>query len=102
VKGITCKNCNIALADARERYNMVFFIISTVLGLFAIGVGFFLPQKKHPLHEWVATGFMLGGLITLFIGTAIYYADMARIARPIVLLAELVLVIYLAYKKLKK
>jgi len=102
VKKITCNNCNIDLEAAREKYNLIFFIFSTILGIAAIGIGLFLPKKKHPLNEWVATGFMLGGLITLFIGTAIYYADMARIARPIVILAELILVVYLAYKNLKK
>lgn len=99
---ITCDYCQREYDAAKEKYSLFMFIIMSALGLIAIGLGLWLPQKQHPLNEWVATGFMLGGLITLFIGTAIHYADMARIARPIVMLAELVLVVYLAYKKLKK
>jgi uncharacterized protein (DUF983 family) len=101
-KKITCDYCQLEYDAAKEKYSLFMFVIMSLLGLIAIGIGLFLPKKKHHLHEWVATGFMLGGLITLFIGTAIYYADMARIARPIVILAELILVVYLAYKKLKK
>lgn len=99
---VTCDYCQRDYENAQQQRNLFVFIITSILGLLAISVGLFLPQKKHPMHEWVATGFMLGGLITLFIGTAIYYADMARIARPIVMFFELALVVYLAYKKLKK
>jgi hypothetical protein len=97
-----CDYCYPNFEKAQEKYNFVIFIISSILGLAAIAIGLFLPIKGNNLNEWVATGFMLGGLISLFIGTIRYYADMARIARPIVLLVELVLIIYLAYKKLKK
>ncbi|MBW2994323.1 hypothetical protein KY315_02810 [Candidatus Woesearchaeota archaeon] len=102
VKSIKCNNCNLELNKAKEKHSLFVFILSSALGLLAIGIGLYMPKKKHHMHEWVATGFMLGGLITLLIGTAVYYADMVRIARPIVLFLELVLVIYLAYKKLKK
>jgi len=41
---------------------------------------------------------MLGGVFTLFFGTARYYSDMHRILRPVVMLIELLIVIYLIYK----
>jgi hypothetical protein len=97
-----CNYCNVELQKDQEKYNMVVFIISSIMALIAIAVGMLLPTDTNNLNEWIGTGFLLGGLITLFIGTARYYNDMARILRPIVLFLELALVIFLAYKKLKK
>lgn len=97
-----CNYCNVGLEKAQEQQRLVVFIVSSVMALIAIGIGLALPVKKNPLNEWIGTGFLLGGLITLFIGTIRYYADMTRILRPLVLLIELFIVIFLAYKKLKK
>ncbi|MBU1198887.1 MAG: hypothetical protein KKF46_02995 [Nanoarchaeota archaeon] len=97
-----CNYCNAGLDEAREKYGLIVFIISSVMALIAIAVGLLLPVSKNNINEWIATGFLLGGLITLFVGTARFYADMTRILRPIVILIELAIVIYLAYKKLKK
>ena len=44
---------------------------------------------------------MLGGLVTLFFGTFRYYEYLGRYVKPIVILVELIIVIYLSYKKLK-
>jgi hypothetical protein len=97
-----CDYCNVGLEKAQEQYRLVVFIVSSVMALVAIGIGLVLPVKKNNINEWIGTGFLLGGLITLFIGTIRYYADMTRILRPIILLIELIIVISLAYKKLKK
>ncbi|MBN2459106.1 DUF202 domain-containing protein [Candidatus Woesearchaeota archaeon] len=97
-----CNYCQKDYNSAQEKYNMIVFIISSIMALIAIAIGLLLPTDKNNLNEWIGTGFLLGGLITLFIGTARYYNDMARILRPIVLLLEMLLVIFLAYKKLKK
>jgi len=97
-----CDYCNVGLEKAQEQYRLIVFIVSSAMALVAIGIGLILPVKKNPLNEWIGTGFLLGGLITLFIGTIRYYGDMTRILRPIVLLIELGIVIFLAYRKLKK
>lgn len=97
-----CNYCHRDLREARDQYNLIVFIVSSIFGLVAIILGLYMPSKGHALHEWVATGFMLGGLISIFVGTIRYYESMGRFLRPAVLLVELVLVIYLAYKKLKK
>ncbi len=100
-KTITCDYCQLEYDAAKEKQSMIMFILLSALGIIAIGLGLMLPQKKD-ISEWIATGFLLGGLIAIFIGTAIYYSDMARIARPIVLFVELALVIFLAYRQFKK
>ena len=97
-----CDYCNNYLQKAQEKYRLIVFIVSSIMALIAIAVGLMLPVHKKPINEWIGTGFLLGGLITLFIGTIRYYEDMTRILRPIVMLLELALVIFLAYKKLKK
>ena len=99
------KGCNFCQRDfdnANEKYNFVVFIVSSVLAIVAIAVGLMLPTPiKGSLNEWIATGFMLGGLITLFFGTFRYYRYLGRYIKPIVILIELLVVIYLSYKKLK-
>lgn len=97
-----CDMCRKGYDEKREHYGFWSFIISSIAALIAIAIGLFLPAKKNTLNEWVGTGFVLGGLITLFVGTARYYGDLHRIVRPIILFIELVIVIYIAYKKLKK
>ncbi|MFH1053952.1 MAG: hypothetical protein V1740_06055 [Candidatus Woesearchaeota archaeon] len=96
-----CNYCRQELDKDMEKYNLIVFIISSIFGLIAIAIGLYLPQSNS-LNEWVATGFMLGGLLSLFIGTARYYSDMARMIRPVIIFIELVIVIYIAYKKIKK
>ena len=58
-----------------------------------------LLPAKNELNEWVGGGFILGGLITMFIATSMYWQHIDKIARPIVILAELILVLWIAYKK---
>ena len=96
------KGCNFCQRDfdnANQKYNFMYFIFSSILAVIAIGVGLMLPTDKS-LNEWVATGFMLGGLFTLFFGTFRYYEYLGRYVKPVVILAELLIVIYLSYQKL--
>ncbi len=97
-----CETCQYDYNEARTYHNFIVFIISSIFGLIAIILGLYIPISKNPVNHWVSTGFMLGGLITLFIGTIRYFADMGRYIRPAVILIELIIVIYIAYKKIKK
>ena len=97
------KGCNFCQRDfdnANQKYNYIYFIVSSILALVAIGIGLSLPTKMS-LNEWIATGFMLGGLVTLFFGTFMSYQHLGRYVRPFVILAELVVVVFLSYRKLK-
>jgi|SRR3989344_1877134 len=97
-----CEPCSGDFNRAQERYNFIVFLVSAIAGLIALVVGLHLPKKQNPINEWVGSGFLLGGLLTIFVGTARYFGDMGRYVRPVVILVDLVLVIYLAYKKLGK
>ena len=96
-----CNTCDNDLRQVQDQHDFVLFLISSVLGLVAIAIGLYLPLKNE-LNEWIGSGFMLGGLFTLFFGTAVYYMKMGRFVRPAILLAELLIVIYISYKKLSK
>ncbi len=94
-----CDTCNINYDTARDNHSRYVFYISALLALVAIFVGMYLPAKENSLNEWIGTGFMLGGAFALFFGTMQSFQALDRIARPIVILAELIIVIFIAYKK---
>jgi hypothetical protein len=98
----TCNYCQKDFDNANNNYSLFVFIVSSLIGLIGVAIGLFMPAKKNDLNEWIGTGFMLGGMIAIFIGTARYFAELGRYIRPIVIFIELVIVIFIAYKKLKK
>lgn len=95
-----CNYCQRDFDNANKKYSFSYFIISSILALVAVAIGLLLPETNS-LNQWIATGFMLGGLITLFFGTFRYYEYLGKYVKPIVILAELLIVIYLSYKKLR-
>ena len=99
---VAWKECNERYDSAMATHNLYVFYISIIFGLIAIIVGLMLPGHKDDLNQWVGSGFMLGGFFTLFYGTVRAYGDLDRFLRPIVLLIELLIVIYVSYKKIGK
>ena len=96
-----CNYCQKEYDASSQKYNFIYFLLSSILAVIGIAIGLLLPTK-NPLNEWIATGLMLGGLVTLFFGTFRYYEYLGRFIKPIVILIELVIVIYLSYKTLHK
>src|SRR3989344_5118076 len=94
-----CETCQYEYDAARKQFNYYFFIISSILGLIAIALGLYLPASN--VNQWISTGFMLGGLVSLFIGTARYFGELGRFTKPAIILIELLIVIYIFYKKIK-
>ncbi|MFH1401248.1 MAG: hypothetical protein ABIH41_07065 [Nanoarchaeota archaeon] len=95
-----CNTCQAAFNDANDVHNLYIFYISAVLALIAIFVGLYLPADANSLNEWIGTGLMLGGTFALFYGTVRSFGALDRIVRPIVMLCELLLIIFIAYKKI--
>lgn len=91
-------NCQELQQEFRSTEATIQFWIAIVLGFIAIVAGMLLPSKNE-LNEWVGAGFILGGLITLFIATAQYWGEIHRIARPIVIALELAVVLWIAYRQ---
>lgn len=96
-----CNTCQREYDDERDRHNQWVFYISAVLALVAIFVGLYLPATRNSLNEWIGTGFLLGGAFVLIFGTIQGYGSLHRYIKPVVMLVELLLVIFLAYKKVK-
>jgi hypothetical protein len=94
-----CNFCQRDFDAATQKYNLNYFLLSSILAIIGIIAGLMLPTKNS-LNEWIATGFMLGGLIALFFGTLRYYEHLGRYIKPVVILIELLIVIYISYKRL--
>jgi len=99
-KSYTCNTCNNEFTLAQQQHSRYVFYISAILALIAIFIGLFLPAKENTLNEWVGTGFMLGGTFALFFGTMSSFRFLDRYTRPIVILLELILVIFISYRKI--
>lgn len=95
-----CDTCSHEYEIVMGKHSEYVFYISAVLSLIAVFIGLFLPAKGNALNEWIGTGFMLGGAFALFFGTAQSFMFLDRIVRPIVIFLELVLVIFVAYRKI--
>ena len=88
-----CNNkmsCNEAFDTARESYSKVYFIITLILGLTALIGGIFIEQKTINL------GALVGGLLTLFVGTISYWEFAEDLLRFVILGITLVILIYVA------
>jgi TRAP-type uncharacterized transport system fused permease subunit len=99
-KTYECNTCQNEFNLAMEKHSRYVFYISAFLALVAIFLGLYLPAKKNSLNEWVGTGFMLGGTFALFFGTLTSFMFLDRYVRPIVIFLELVLVIFITYRKI--
>lgn len=95
-----CNTCQEEFQAVQDTHQQVVFYVSAFLALVAIFVGLYIPAKKNKINEWVGTGLLLGGAFVLIFGTIEGFGSLHRFVKPIVMLAELVLVIFLAYKKL--
>ncbi len=98
IEKYNCNQCYKQQQDAQERHSMIIFYTAIVLGLIAIVIGFLLPLGS--IHEWVGLGFIIGGVLGLFIGTVQYWNELSRLIRPLVIFAELLVVLFIVYRKL--
>jgi predicted membrane channel-forming protein YqfA (hemolysin III family) len=96
----TCNTCNASLEDAQESFRLIIFLVMSLLGVAAIIIGILYTNDDEVL-TWILNGFVLGGLISLFIGTIVYFSDAPRFARPIIILFELGLIILVAMRKMR-
>jgi hypothetical protein len=91
------RECSNQYNLANKEYSLFVFIISGIISLIGIFIALKLPEKDE-IMNMISSGLLLGGLITLFVGTIWGWSGIGIYFRPLVLLLELVLVVYLAYK----
>ncbi|MFP4111521.1 MAG: hypothetical protein ACLFPQ_02160 [Candidatus Woesearchaeota archaeon] len=92
-----CDTCSSEYQAALSNYRMVMFLVSSFLGLLAVIAGLYM-KPKNDIMEWIYSGFIIGGLASIFIGTVSYFNDMDRLLRPLVMIAEIALVIWVGIK----
>ena len=97
-----CDTCDNEFNDAYDEYKFWVFMYACIFAIIAIILGITTPFVKGEFANIIAPGFIIGGLITLFMGTAMYFDAMSRIIRPIVMFIELIVVLYLIYWAVKK
>ncbi len=91
-----CDYCNKNFEDAKKPYNRTVFIIHILAGVILILIGIYIKL------EFVGTGFIYGGILNLLVGVIRYFSDMSPIIRFITVLIALIIVVYVAFKKLSK
>lgn len=91
-----CDVCGVEFEDAREIYNRNVFFIITPVGILFIILGIFWSI------EFMGTGFMFGGIFSIFYSTARYFGDMSKILRVIVIGIYLLIILLLGYVRLVK
>ncbi len=89
---MTCSMCRQAYERAQDRRDITGFIAAALLGIIAI-----IAVLALDLLPEITYGVILGGLATLFTATSMHFNALHRWVRPLILLAELALVIYLTY-----
>lgn len=91
-----CNYCQRDFDQALQKYNRNVFYIVTPLGLLAIIFGLFIGL------EVVGSGMMFGGILLMAYGTMRYFSDMSKLMRVAVIGIELLLLIIISIKKLRK
>ncbi|MBI2543249.1 MAG: hypothetical protein HYW24_03625 [Candidatus Aenigmarchaeota archaeon] len=89
-----CNFCNKEFDQARKYYTRNVFVIAGVIGLVAIFAGTLWRI------EFLAGGLMFGGILLLFYATIRYFNDADKLVRVLIILAELLIVVWIGYKRL--
>ena len=91
-----CDFCNKEYEEVRKVYTRNVFLIAGLIGVAAIFAGTLWKI------EFLASGIMFGGIILLFYATVIHFSNADKILRVIIIFVELLLVLWIGYKKLYK
>jgi hypothetical protein len=92
----SCDYCNKEYNDASAKFRRNVFFIAAPIGLLAIIVGLIW------LIDFIGVGFMFGGILTLVWSTGQYFGDMSKEMRFFVILVEFIILLWIAYKKVKR
>jgi hypothetical protein len=87
--------CRQGYEAARVKFEDRAFIITIVAGFLGIVMGIILSMQS------ISFGFLLGGIINLFIGTVSYWGRFQNIIKFVILGAVLLLLLWIGWKKLR-
>jgi len=89
-----CNYCQKDYENARKEYANFLFLILAPFGALAIILGVYYKI------EFLGSGFMFAGIILMFYGTIQNFEDLNKFTRVFVIFLELLLVLFIAYKKI--
>lgn len=92
-----CDYCSKDFNQSNSKYNKNIFFISAIVAILAIIAGLYLPKNI----DAIASGFIFGGILVLLQGTVRVFGDLGKFSRVIVLGIELILLIWIGYKKVR-
>ena len=92
-----CETCGLEYNKSRERQQLFSFLIVSLIGLIGIFSGIYINSKDE-IKGWLLSGFIIGGLISIFAGTMAYFGSMNEVMRPIVIIGEIILVVWLTLR----
>ncbi|MGV8172295.1 MAG: hypothetical protein ACP5OA_06410 [Candidatus Woesearchaeota archaeon] len=92
----SCNYCSLAFDTAKQKYNRNIFFVLLPLGLIIVILGIYLTV------DYLGAGLMFAGLIVMFYATFRYFSDMSKILRAIVILIELLVIMWIGYKKIEQ
>jgi hypothetical protein len=90
----SCNYCNVGFDTARQKYNRNIFFVLLPVGLIVVILGLYL------IVDYLGAGLMFAGLIIMFYATMRYFSDMSKILRALVILVELLVIMWIGYKKI--
>lgn len=91
-----CDFCNKDFDAARNAHDRIVFIILGLIGVVAIFGGTLWKI------EFLASGIMFGGIILMFYATVRYFGEASKLLQIIIIFVELLIVLWIGYKKLYK
>jgi hypothetical protein len=91
----SCNYCSVQFNDAQQKYNRNIFFVLLPLGLIIVIIGIYF------VVDYLGAGLMFAGLIVMFYATFRYFSDMSKILRALVILAELLVIMWIGYKKIE-
>ncbi len=94
-----CNTCSYYYDLAYRKHKRMGFYATTILGVLAVIAGLYVNFKKEVLG-WIVSGFLIGGMLSIFSGTMSYYDYIESLMRVITIVLEIVLVILVAIKKI--
>ena len=90
-----CDFCSKSFNTAEQIYNRNIFFILMPIGLIIVVLGIYL------VVDYLGAGLMFAGLITMFYATFRYFSDMSKLLRALVVLIELLIIMWIGYKKIE-
>ena len=97
VVDIECDECNINYNEARDEYSRNIFIISLIVGVLTLVVGFFV-LKVEP----IGSALLASGIWAIFYGTVWNWRNFGNVWRFVLLLIVLVALIWIAWRLNRK